>query len=780
MARNEGVIAPDSRPVPEQRPTRIAKTKAHEALRKLHQCETQDEGTEHPAVNHIYHRSPPLVAHILMMMLVLNQCEGHELGKHISCSNGTVNIHPPSSSFQLCFESTCRNFSANALPTHYLLPPSPTSEPIRVDVTSEYIRETRFCRAPSFCQHASHFLSKSLIANPHCWPTGALLSVAVIGYTILVGFGFLLWLVLRGKQKPATTVSNSTNIALQVVTPHQERIPFTLTSFKPALIQPSLSILLAAIAAGITGVSSCQEGYTRHSVDLICTGVSACHYEYRREILFNKVMTSLCVQLRHANTSVGYIKIRRRSVQLECAKNSLFWTRDTRHYVRHMTRCRGMGSCTNDKCETMAPSDSIPEMTDSLSDPGYNACSIECSGINCICPFPFRHCTFYRVAHTPISTQTYEVFACSAWLPMISLDVSVQLYNSQNNSRMTLHPYSTRKFSDFAFTVISIQTPHIPLNEKFALSRSEAVKLPREFTFPVTCRSEQQAQHNFSMCTNMHFCNCDISGTQPNCRCPHHSLSSLRRSSDFHLPLSTPHVTLARQKNTVIAESDESEIVVLIKSQRRLDSAHLNINAPCTITTGRLEGCYNCEHGSRINISCYAPVASWTTIACAQELFSIECGPENKTTEVKIAFNKAIVTSECYTTCENKNVSVKINGILYYHTQQAGLQDIFVHNTIRKIPQTDWLNDVHIPDLSPLWKVALDHWKLTITVVVALMTGIILTYICGPIVALLFVQMLGHITAISAQFTLASIQSARNSVVARVRGTATPPTTSHH
>ncbi|KAK6062262.1 hypothetical protein COOONC_00061 [Cooperia oncophora] len=680
------------------------------------------------------------------------------------CANGVVEISPPPPPFQLCFDNICKKISTNESQLRYVLPPSPVHDLTKVKLISEHVIGTRLCRTAPFCEHVSNFLSKSLLANPHCWPSGALFSVAVIAFSVITGLSLLLWLFFRKKPTQGTSTTDTTQIELQVNTTQQEHAPFTLSSFTPALLQPSHAMDSLPLRWSPLRYPLVK------TVDLTCTQLNACHYEYRREILFNKVTTSLCVQLRHANISVGYIKVQRRPLRLECLKNTLFWTRDTKYYVRHMTRCRGMGSCTDTRCETLAPNDSIPELRQFGVDPGYTACSIQCSGVNCVCVLPFRACTFYRVAHTPISSQPYEIFTCQAWKPTVHLDVSVRLYNTQYDENLALQPYLTREFAHFAFTVISIQKPHISFHQKFARSDSETIELSEDFSFPVTCHSESQARTNFSTCTNMHFCDCDVSGFEPSCRCPHDSLNSLRNSSNFLLPLSTPHIALSSRNSTVIAESDESEIILAITSHMRLDDAHLRIKTPCAVQAGSLEGCYNCKQGSKVNISCHTYQPSWTTIVCEHNIFSIECSPDNKTTTVKMTWDRAIVASKCYTICDNRNISVEIHGVLYYHSHQDRFKDVFLHNSIRHIPQTDWFKDAHIPDFSPLWKVAVEHWKVSIAAISVVAIGILLSYLLGPVVILSSLRALIQIIALAIPLITATIHLLIKSVTACAHG----------
>lgn len=103
---------------------------------------------------------------------------------------------------------------------------------------------------------------------------------------------------------------------------------------------------------------------------------------------------------------------------------------------------------------------------------------------------------------------------------------------------------------------------------------------------------------------------------------------------------------------------------------------------------------------------------------------------------MRIAFDKALINSGCYTICGGVNTSVALDGIFYYHTSN-NLDSLFLKNTTRRAPQADWLKDLNLPDLAPLGNVFLDHWKLMLAIACTLAGLTLLTYLLGPAVVLL-------------------------------------------
>ncbi|KAK6046071.1 hypothetical protein COOONC_16426, partial [Cooperia oncophora] len=655
-------------------PPRCLRTKANKALRQLAQNEDEEnaEGMERE-LSVLTTTRGKSYSPTLLMLAILSLVKGMD-ATTIYCKEGMVNIYPPPTPFQLCFDDNCRTFNNSPSVMQYELAPHPRTPDYRITLQSEK------------------------------------------------------------RKKDNTTMSNTTNISLSVITTERQNAPFSLATFRPASLASTALILSFAISLLATSSSACQNGYMRHSIDLVCSERSECHYEYRREVLFNDIQTSLCIQLRHRNVSVGLITIERVSEVLSCEKIDLFWTRETYHRMDYVTRCLGMGSCRTDRCESMKSTEIIPELNDSAPYPGYSSCSTQCSGIRCMCIIPWiapwRACTFYRISHIPTTSQAYEVFECAAWKPTVTLNVTVEFYNIRESGTISLTPYYTKEFAQFNFTVISVQTPQIALHQKYAQGDNETLVIPNEHIFPVMCQNYEQAVSNFSQCVNTRYCDCEV---------------ELRSNNDYILPKSSPHITVYGAQRKLFAKYNKGETTVAIISTTKLESAHLNIDSPCSIDVKDLKGCYNCDQGSSLEIACQASSVSWATIDCMNNIFSIRCSPNTTVTSVKLAFDRAVIDGYCRTNCGGKNVTTKLRGILRYVTY-SGEADIFLRATSTNVPQLDWLRDFHLPDMSPMWMILLGHWKVTLGTIITLVLLIILTYLFGPAILLALVKMIVAIT----------------------------------
>ncbi|VDO04842.1 unnamed protein product [Haemonchus placei] len=110
----------------------------------------------------------------------------------------------------------------------------------------------------------------------------------------------------------------------------------------------------------------------------MCTSQNICSIKFRREILFDEIHNMACLDILQTNKSVGIRRIEKVPLELECAKRTLFYTRDTEHKVFSAARCAQMGSCLQGACSMTKPDDMIDEFANALLYPGYTGCEPSC------------------------------------------------------------------------------------------------------------------------------------------------------------------------------------------------------------------------------------------------------------------------------------------------------------------------------------------------------------------------------------------------------------------
>ncbi|KHJ92975.1 integrase core domain protein [Oesophagostomum dentatum] len=334
-------------------PARAAKTRAYEIIKEF------ESGLEEPhSPTSSKQWSYPLI--FVAFLSLLSSTSAQEVIPHVECSSGKISIISSNTSFRVCFDNNCRKIDNAQQNLSYILPISPMND--RVKVAVQYHNSgnktiEKLCERPDFCKY-NHILSKNLLGNPHCWPEGAIITTAVLLYIIATVLLIAIYSVLKCKRK------NTRDTLEEVQMNELERTRNKNTQmFVPAPL-PFTKILAVGVLISlvIKNADACQHGYTRHTANLICNEKNVCFYEYNQELLFNRLIKEICIEITHSNKTIGFIKVIRKPIELTCAKTVEFYTKDTRVRVYHVERCAQAGSCSDKKCHRMAANETGPKM----------------------------------------------------------------------------------------------------------------------------------------------------------------------------------------------------------------------------------------------------------------------------------------------------------------------------------------------------------------------------------------------------------------------------------
>lgn len=730
------------------RPVRKSRQLALEVIRNF------EESLEEPQSSSSYSQSvrPSYYTLTILLIFTILQSTTAKEG-NLACNNGIVSVYPPYSKFTLCMHEACKTFLNNTAEMLFKLPPSSIRKEINISMSYPYNTKTntiiKKCLVPHICEHSQRLLSKKLFANPHCWPVGAIASIAALLYlTILVKL--LLCYCLRRNRKI------NMNIEIRPIKREQSR----LRTFSPAPIVPNTVTLSICILALTTISSACQHGHMRNNIDLVCTESNKCSHDFSREILFNRIQTDLCVNIRHANKTVGTIEIRNKPMRMVCSKRMLFYTRDTLPQIYSAVRCPEAGSCTKGTCAKLRSNDTVKELIGSSQYPGYSGCERSCGGLSCGCLLPLPACSFYRVAHVPRSEQVYEIVECAEWKPSVHIEVKMNIYNKVLQKDIIFQPYVPQNFDSFTITAISVQKPQLAiLSRRFALSQTDSLLIPDRFSLPVECPHLSGATSQFKDCLNRMICACRGTNPPTKCECPKENIYDIKNDVSNHLPILSPFFNLNRDHDDLFLTTDEGEITILVNSKIMLDSADFILEQECEILLSNLTGCYNCQEGAHLEVSCHTNKPAWITLMCGENTFPIECGPSKNTSTVVLDFSHAVISETCHTTCRNQLTNQKLEGILAFLPKDESLFKIHDPQSWEWVDKIDWFKEFSLPDITPIIHVIKNHWKSALTALSAIALLTILTYAFGPIILISLLR-----------FGLFVTQSLMQIIVAIIRG----------
>ncbi|KAK6044790.1 hypothetical protein COOONC_17705 [Cooperia oncophora] len=382
----------------------------------------------------------------------------------------------------------------------------------------------------------------------------------------------------------------------------------------------------------IPGATACQHGFTRHATDIVCNQDAVCSYEFSRELLFNRIQTQHCIEMRLQNKTVGLLKVKITAVHFVCSKVSKFFTKSTELRVYSSVRCAQAGSCHGNVCDQTRRNETVSELSRARKYPGYSGCQYTCGGLSCGCFLASPSCTFYKVAHVPITKDIFEVIECRDWVPNVQIELETTLFGKTEKGK----PHFGTK------PTLSV------LGKRFAVSLNKSMILPDQFTVPVECSTYEDALTNFR----------------------ENVTSTNRADSDHLLPLVTPSVEIRSTGSEIFASSAEVETTVTVQSKFLTESVNFADDEKCTVSLSSLTGCYSCIQGAAITTQCKTKDPTKVTVVCGHHSFSIECGSTSPQTRVKLSYDYAMVSQNCVVECGNEKITLPLNGTLLYHVEK--------------------------------------------------------------------------------------------------------------
>uniref|UniRef100_A0A7I5EAI6 Peptidase A2 domain-containing protein n=1 Tax=Haemonchus contortus TaxID=6289 RepID=A0A7I5EAI6_HAECO len=174
IERTPSVTEPPHPPkTPHKNQERKSKTPPYEVIRK---CERQPNRLSIPmSIN------SSLWTLITILLCAISTGSAND---SLMCADGSAIVDIQNASFELCFNQECRTFINLSKKLVLKIPASPLHK--LATVTARVLRnnytETVECPPIAFCEYASQIMTSSLIGNPHCWPMGAIASIAIILY----------------------------------------------------------------------------------------------------------------------------------------------------------------------------------------------------------------------------------------------------------------------------------------------------------------------------------------------------------------------------------------------------------------------------------------------------------------------------------------------------------------------------------------------------------------------------------------------------------------------
>ncbi|KAK6061619.1 hypothetical protein COOONC_00719 [Cooperia oncophora] len=585
--------------------------------------------------------------------------------------------------------------------------------------------------ATDYFQNESHTTFSTICANPDfCSKFQSATKPIIIGESSLLAGGCCFersnnCLSRNAYHHHAHLAAHITHQAEAHATPSSNPSKLA-TAHRTLKAQHPISGAQHLLARQSRGQQRASMAFTRHATDIVCNQDAVCSYEFSRELLFNRIQTQHCIEMRLQNKTVGLLKVKITAVHFVCSKVSKFFTKSTELRVYSSVRCAQAGSCHGNVCDQTRRNETVSELSRARKYPGYSGCQYTCGGLSCGCFLASPSCTFYKVAHVPITKDIFEVIECRDWVPNVQIELETTLFGKTEKGSLILEPYVTSTFGNFNITAVSVQKPTLSvLGKRFAVSLNKSMILPDQFTVPVECSTYEDALTNFRECVNKIICDCNTGWTKHHCHCPETSLRQIGADSDHLLPL---------WKYAVLAAKYSLVQLKLKPLRNSSESVNFADDEKCTVSLSSLTGCYSCIQGAAITTQCKTKDPTKVTVVCGHHSFSIECGSTSPQTRVKLSYDYAMVSQNCVVECGNEKITLPLNGTLLYHVEKHDSVFDFNHEHYEKQSFITSLSEIKIPDMGPLMDTIRAHWKLAIASATTVLILAALSYLFGPLI----------------------------------------------
>ncbi|CAJ0595435.1 unnamed protein product [Cylicocyclus nassatus] len=691
----------------------------------------------------------------LSILLALTACSiiHSAQGQVLNCTNtgfilNLSSIPDVNSRSEVCVNRIhCQSIHTDQQPIQRYLPPHQLTNPYSVKwraiMNTTLYEEEVMCPEQSVCNSIHCTFCPLLLGNPRCFPKTTIAVIATVIYIITLLTTISTYLVARAavmlkqrcrslKDSKHTTMDSTTTEQAENVEMH----PNTDTQARPRktsgghTTRSKLIFSLSILAV----TSCCQHTHVLNTKDLICTdflGDSRCRNVEEHTFAMSSFKREVCMKIMYKGELIATLHIQLDSIRFECIPVTHFFTRNAELITVSSKRCAQAGSCTQQRCRTIAQNSFVPELNGSYHLPGVTRCQESCGGIGCGCLLPMPGCLFSRTYSKPKDDLIYKVFSCPVWNEKARIRARVTFVTGKEVvTNMDILPQETVSMDKMNFTLDFITTPTISiLDRKFVQvynrTNPQTMISPSDDTFAVKCSTSEVAK-NLTKCRVMDTCKCTSRSTLAVCYCANVNITERMDSLDTMLPLHSSEFSLEADENSVTVVSHTSIAEVSLSTEARWKTATVIIPTKCEIHASEAKGCYNCLQGARLVFTCTSKIRTIAEVACTDHHYTIDCGPKATNTTVLISSNTANYAAQCSTQCGSQKHDLHIIESLYYHSIW---KDDLEHASIETANYVDLIN---IPDLSNIAQVMSHWWTTSLTAAAVVALSIAATLICGP------------------------------------------------
>lgn len=406
---------------------------------------------------------------------------------------------------------------------------------------------------------------------------------------------------------------------------------------------------------------------------------TSCHFNAVTELKLLPMGQTVNLLLKGSdNALIGTLSFRIENLVLECKSEIETYVRSYRVETLSSKRCPGMGSCTGNRCKSILPNETVPELAEAQNYPGHTHCLDSSSFWFHGCGGTDDACLYYRNYIVPTTKQTsftenvFQLTRCPTWEYRLRIELLLSIPGRTPIQEETFL-YPGRSFhwdlANLTITPVVLGQPPAPVLSGLFLAAWQMGALIPEFPLDLHCASEyaastMQCSWSLDACTK---CRPDHSAGTIRCFCRDLNLEQWINNPQYRLPLSVGRLKLHYHEYAIWAETEYVPVSLTLQLNQLRVAVNHDI-ARCDVNPIGLSGCYSCRTGAKFRFQCHAtfgnPVAD---IQCQDGInWVTPCSPNSTETYASLNFDKADIETKCIVKCPAGETSFVLKGTLAF------------------------------------------------------------------------------------------------------------------
>ncbi|AJG39289.1 glycoprotein precursor [Wenzhou Shrimp Virus 1] len=401
-------------------------------------------------------------------------------------------------------------------------------------------------------------------------------------------------------------------------------------------------------------------------------GTETCVFNHGVNLHVSPIGQESCYFLQDSKGEhLDHLRIKARSIQLKCEKQSLYYVPRAVGKCTSVSHCSTVSGCSAKACLEFKANGSLPEWTSEMDHYGWSRCQgiPGCAANGCF--YCDDGCLWWREYFTNPKSEVYEIIRCPTWVFVVDLEVVL----SNITTPVVLSPGATKAVGSVRLSLEALSAPPEPIlgdcfyqlgpvtrlgpcNERGSLSPGKVGELQ--------CPSKESARRADASCfANEAMVRTTVSTAGVSC---HFSIVD-PGNVGMVLPYKGNGFTILSGKSGIVAHSTSTALLSLNIQLGKLIVKKEKARYKCHAQFVKLTGCYSCMSGATLTVlvgstadaseavlNC--PDVNYTTIVVANKV------EESVTSTLHLT--QSVIDMKCEVVCPSSRTYLDVTGNLLY------------------------------------------------------------------------------------------------------------------